>query len=282
MAHIPILGGGLPQGFDSQFPRSPVDWISTSTTLIEQLANDGSDTVVSHGSGCFWRNGKLIYLLTARHVLTGRSPFDNAIMSPTGYIPQRLRVYPLVVAETGEMVRAATELEVPEPEHLIADPGFNELRTDIAALACFTDENRRIRCLNDIGDLFVEIYTQVGMDCAIVGYPTTHFRQLMLPVWRRGSIASEPSLPIDGKPMFLLDAATAPGFSGSPVFRRHIGPLPELQPDGSLVILGDRIMSTSLVGIYAGRLQHPHYGGEIPFVFYANRIPDMFASAPAG
>ena len=39
MAHIPTLGGGLPQGFNSQFPRSPIDWISTSTTLIEQLAN---------------------------------------------------------------------------------------------------------------------------------------------------------------------------------------------------------------------------------------------------
>ena len=35
-------------------------------------------------------------------------------------------------------------------------------------------------------------------------------------------------------------------------------------------------MTTSFVGIYAGRLEHPHYGGEVPFVFYANRIAEMF------
>jgi hypothetical protein len=154
------------------------------------------------------------------------------------------------------------------------------LRTDIAALACVTDADRKVNCLNDNPKIFEEVFTHVGMECAIVGYPTNHFGNLMMPVWRRGSIASEPLLPVDDKPMFLLDAATSPGFSGAPVFRRHFGPLPQQQPDGSINILADRVMTTSFVGIYAGRLQHPHYGGEVPFVFYANRVPEMFEGIP--
>lgn len=277
MAHKPVLGGGMPVGFESQFPKATVSVVSMCTTLIEQLSNDGNDTVISHGSGCFWRHKGIAYLLTARHVLSGRSPFDNSILSDKGYIPRKIRVYPMFDIGGGDLVRASTEVEIPEDGCWLEDPKFEELRTDIAALACWTEPDKRLHCLNDSPELFEEMFTHVGMECAIVGYPTTQFGDLMLPVWRRGSIASEPLLPVDGKPMFLLDAATSPGFSGSPVFRRHFGPLPVLEADGSISILADRVMTTSFVGIYAGRLQHPHVGGEVPFVFYGNRVPEIFS-----
>ena len=280
MAHRPVLGGNLPERFVSQFATSSISTISMSATLIEHLANDGSDTTVSHGSGCFWRHGGIVYLLTARHVLSDRSPFDDSLLSKDGYVPRRLKVYPMFNLEPGRLLRASTEVDIPEDGCWLQDPRFPELRTDIAALALVTDPDRKIYCLNDTPEIFEEIFTHVGMDCAIVGYPTTHFGNLMMPVWRRGAIASEPLLPVDGKPMFLLDAATSPGFSGSPVFRRHIGPLPQLQADGSTNILADRVMTTTFVGVYAGRLEHPYYGGEVPFVFYANRIPETFAGTP--
>jgi hypothetical protein len=280
VAHRPIFGGGVAAGFESQFSKATISAISASATLIEQLANDGTGTVVSHGSGCFWRHGENVYLLTARHVLSGRSPFDDSMLSKEGYIPRKLKVYPMFDLEPGRLLRASTEVEIPEDGCWLQDPKFNELKTDIAALACVTDPDRKVNCLNDNPEIFEDVFTHVGMECAIVGYPTNHFGNLMMPVWRRGSIASEPLLPVDGKPMFLLDAATSPGFSGAPVFRRHFGPLPQQQPDGSINILADRVMTTSFVGIYAGRLQHPHYGGEVPFVFYANRVPEMFNGIP--
>jgi hypothetical protein len=280
MSHRPVLGGNSPIGFESQFPTATISMISASATLVEQLANDGSETVVSHGSGCFWRHQGVVYLLTARHVLSGRSPFDDSILSPTGYIPQRFRVYPMLNLGSGQLARTMTNVSVPNEHSFLQDPKFADLRTDIAALACMTDPDGVINCLNDAHEIFEDVFTHVGMECAIVGYPTNHFGNLMMPVWRRGAIASEPLLPVDDKPMFLLDASTSPGFSGAPVFRRHIGPLPQLQSDGSLNILADRVMTTSFVGIYAGRLQHPHFGGEVPYVFYANRIPAIFSSVP--
>lgn len=54
----------------------------------------------------------------------------------------------------------------------------------------------------------------------------------------------------------------------------------EIHIDGA-VFLADRVLTTSFVGVYAGRLSHSHYGGEVPFVFYANRIPIILASGGA-
>lgn len=280
MKYIPLLGGNIPMSFDSQFNQAKILTISTAATLIKHISNDGNNTVISHGSGCFWRHTNTVYLLTARHVLTGKYPFDDSVVSSKGYLPERIRVYPMLSNAHNNESRVPVELDIKNHDLMIQDPDFENLRTDIAAFPVCDDPNMRIRCLNDSQDIFEEVFTMVGMECAIVGYPTTHFGGLMMPIWRRGAIASEPLLPVDNKPMFLLDAVTSPGFSGAPVFRRHIGPLPQLQTDGSISILADRVITTSFVGIYAGRLQHMYYGGEVPFVFYANRIPIMFEKNP--
>lgn len=276
MSYTPILGGSQNNKFSLQFNRSGVNPTSLACTLIKQLSNDGSDSVISHGSGCFWRHKNYVFLLTARHVITGLSPFDNRILSENGFIPNKITIYPTVVSpETWYRKTITINIDHNEPNYL-EDPEFETLRTDISALYIGEDEDSKIRCLNDQTDIFDDLYTLVGMECSVVGYPTSMFSDLMTPIWRRGSIASEPMLPIDGKPMFLLDAATSPGFSGSPVLRQHFGPLPVQQPDKSVNVLMDNVRTISFVGIYAGRLKHVHASGEVPFVFYGNRVPRLF------
>jgi hypothetical protein len=275
MAHRPLLGGDANSSFPLQFGDAKISDISLSVTLIEQLSNDGQDSLVAHGSGFFWRAGTRVYLVTARHVLSGRSPFDDNLLSSHGYIPKRICIYPAVEIFPDQWRRVRVVVDLAKEGGWIEDPDFEKLRTDIAALPLVAEGAENTRCLNDGPLNFEPILTHVGMDCAIVGYPTANFGGLMTPIWRRGTIASEPLLPIDNKPMFLLDAATSPGFSGSPVFRRHYGPAPVQQPDGSVTVLVDRILTTSFVGVYAGRLQHPYVGGEVPFVFYGNRLPKI-------
>lgn len=121
--------------------------------------------------------------------------------------------------------------------------------------------------------------THPGLECMVIGYPSAPKKELMFPIWRRGIIASEPLIPWDEKPIFLLDCTTSPGFSGSPVFRHHVGPVPFYEKDGSLTVDPSAIVTTTLVGVYCGRLQHPHFGGEIPYVFYENRIPIIIGHA---
>lgn len=280
MAYAPMTGGKPAASFPLQFPHSKIASISLATTLIEHLSNDGEDKVLSHGTGFLWRHGGRIFVVTARHVVTGRDPFDDAPMSSMGFIPRRLRIYPAIESDTGtdNWLRATVvvEMRIDDGPAWLQDPEFDALRTDIAAVEVMTPAGVHVRCLNDAPDLYANIATMIGFDCAVVGYPQAKVGGLMTPIWRRGTFASEPLLPVDDKPMFLLDAATSPGFSGSPVFRRQVGPAPMQNADGTITSKLDSIVTTSFIGVYAGRLRHLYYGGEVPFVFYANRLPFIF------
>ncbi len=280
MAYSPTLGGSLLTPFPSQFPHSSVSMHSLAATPIDQLSNDGRDDLVAHGSGFFWRFSTKPYLITARHVLSGRNPFDDSAMSDMGYFPTRIRVYPSIGFSPGNWTRTPTIIELDRDGEKLwfQDPDFHTLRTDIAAVAITIPDDWPMLCLNDDPGILSELVTQIGFECSIVGYPYANSSDLMTPIWRRATIASEPLLPIDGKPMFLLDASTSPGFSGSPVFRLHIGPAPVYAPPDRIRILADRVVSTFFVGVYAGRLRHAHYGGEVPFAFYGNRIPFILES----
>lgn len=221
-----------------------------------------------------------MFLITARHVLSGRDPFDNSPMSEMGYIPTTFRVFPTVELAPDTWSRVMVQFDVDQDceTPFLQDPMFDALKTDIAAKSIAFAPGLAVKCINDAPDVFEPVMSYVGFECSILGYPQANVGGLMTPIWRRGTFASEPLLPVDGKPMFLLDAATSPGFSGAPVFRRHIGPAPIQQPDGSINVLADRVVTTSFVGVYAGRLRHRHVGGEVPFVFYGNRIPFILSA----
>lgn len=271
-----VLGGGLGVSFPLQFPNARATWTSIACTPIEQLSLDGEDRVLGNGSGFFWRHNGMIYLITARHCVTGLHAFTNQPLSRTGFRPHSINVYPTWEATPGFWSRAKARIELEkngEPIWL-GDPEFDSLRTDIVAIPTTLDHGIPIQCLNDDASIIEDdLYTLVGHDCAIVGYPKSGYQDLVLPIWRRGTIASEPAFPIAQKPIFAIDALTAPGFSGSPVFRRHFGPLPVEQFDGRLDVRDTNIVCARLIGVYSGRITHRHVAGEVPYAFYANRIP---------
>lgn len=280
MAHFPKLGGADRAPFPLQFDHKRVDPMSLSTTMILQLANDGSSETIAHATGFFWLHEGCVYLITARHVITGRSPFDDQPISDQGYLPSRIVVHPTWSHAPNSWTRGRVELTIDHVNpNWIQDPQFETLRTDIAAIPIPSIPANKIVCINSDLRVLEQIFSHVGVECAIAGYPTSNFGDTMTPVWRTGTMASEPVLPIDGKPMFLIDALLGPGFSGAPVFRRHFGPLPIDQPDGNFQILADRIMTTSFVGVYAGRFENSYIGNDVPFVFYGNRIPIILATS---
>ena len=58
-----------------------------------------------------------------------------------------------------------------------------------------------------------------GIDVLFVGYPENRFDVVNnLPIVRKGSIASLPSIDFNGKPQMIIDAQVFQGSSGSPVF----------------------------------------------------------------
>lgn len=83
-----------------------------------------------------------------------------------------------------------------------------------------------------------------------VGYPLG-VSSSGLAVWVRGSIASEPDLEHDGLPMFLVDARTRRGQSGSPVVYSNGGGRIAFR-NGSLIDNGSE--HVELLGVYSGRV----------------------------
>jgi hypothetical protein len=97
----------------------------------------------------------------------------------------------------------------------------------------------------------VNIPPQAGDDIFILGYPYNITGGGELPIWKRGSIATEPFVNLDGLPKMLVDTASRSGMSGSPAIMSRTG----------FIQNGDTINLNSFfgtvrrfVGVYSGRI----------------------------
>jgi len=91
----------------------------------------------------------------------------------------------------------------------------------------------------------------------VVGYPVDSTFGTIYPVWKRGTVASEPNLSMLGNSCFLIDATTRRGMSGSPVL--FIGSK-FMAFDGTF---SNPLNKTFLVGIYNSQSYPMELGGVI-------------------
>ena len=91
----------------------------------------------------------------------------------------------------------------------------------------------------------------VAQDVFVIGYPFGQRGALDLPLWIRGTIASEPALYYlyKGEPMpvILVDARTRIGQSGSPVVMLHRQFVDDRNPNNATP-------RSRLIGVYSGRI----------------------------
>lgn len=97
----------------------------------------------------------------------------------------------------------------------------------------------------------VPLKQRIGMPLFILGFPFGRIGAGM-PVWKRGSFASEPFLSPDIDHRYLIvDTASRPGMSGSPVIQRVHGEV-ELEDNRyGRPASGDGVCN--FVGVYSGR-----------------------------
>ena len=119
----------------------------------------------------------------------------------------------------------------------------------------FLKEQHVFNAANDINGFHADYHGFVTDDVFVIGYPfgisgSSRDRGAM-PIYKRGSIASEPMLDFDRRPCLLIDCRTFPGMSGSPVVVSHSG---LWNPEGKFA--GNSIIGTvdNLLGVYSGRM----------------------------
>ena len=71
----------------------------------------------------------------------------------------------------------------------------------------------------------------------------------LLPVWKRGSVATEFNIDVGDLPSFIIDTATREGMSGSPVIARSVGGYTTV---GGGTMIGPGTYNRFL-GVYSGR-----------------------------
>lgn len=225
---------------------------------IEMFVNELS---LATGTAFVYRVEKKNYLITNWHNVAGRRPHDFQPISRTGGIPTKLSMYVPTEPNPSEPGKAIawrwTSIDLYKDTKNYAQPEWWEHpehgpSVDLVAIEIDDIEITKIVAANDESLRLERFHIWSGMDVFILGYPQGISGGGGLPIWKRGSIASEPDVDMEKLPMFYIDTATRPGTSGSPVYAQASGFSPvegKRFPDDAFFGTGYRFL-----GIYSGRI----------------------------
>lgn len=246
------------------------------------------------GSAFMYEIDGVNHLITARHNLTGRHWRTGGYLGKIPTEPTHLKValLPKDLA-SGFPIRQSDgiprvgELQIPMPVYLVPLIGENwkplwkqhpdyGAEMDVAVVQFNRDHRALIsswqKRATDNSTPGIKWPTLApGQDVFIVGYPDGLVTGPMLPLWMRGTMASEPAmgLELDGKflPAMLIDARTRRGSSGSAVMRHRAEDTLVRRTDGTYGLTFGA--NSELVGVYSGRT---HKDSDLGFVWRIDEV----------
>lgn len=234
-----------------------IHYLSLSTHYLMMLAP--TEAILATGTGFLYQRESMIYLITNGHNVTRLNPETNERISKNIAYPVKIKTqvrikHPEIVGMFGYL-----EKEI----HLYQDEDYQKpiwfvhpkfgYSVDVIAIPLVDTrtvihENYQFYPINNYS--FQDQFdVTIADEIYILGYPFNILGDHMLPIWKRASVASEPSVDINGLPKYLVDTATKSGMSGSPVIMRrttvHKG------TEEKNMIIGT---VQNFAGIYSGRI----------------------------
>jgi hypothetical protein len=244
-----------------------VDRLSLSTIPITPFFNDFQ---LPEATGFVWRRGDRFYLITNWHVAAATNIFTNRLILKSGARPNRFRCS--FIIRVGELERETFDIRIrdenDEPLWLVY-PAQHMRAVDVIAIPLDVDALKGKVTLLPVNELAPgRIAIMIGMDVFIIGYPFGSGPPAF-PVWKRGSIASEPDLVKMSTGYYLIDTASRPGMSGSPVILRswkgHV------MESNTFMAMTDGPIDR-FIGIYSGRKEDAPGEAQIGMVWHADYI----------
>jgi hypothetical protein len=239
-----------------------LDEYSTMSVHVEMYL-DGAEQAIGSGTAFTVQENGQNYLITNWHIVTGRNPdTNNPINGPCD--PDIMKVW-FFTSKIGLWLNKTIRLKDDNGNNTwIEHP--NGRQVDVVAIPFVPSADIYVRNL-DLATATVPLKTYPSKAVSIIGYPNGLSAGGKFPIWKRGHIASEMDLNFDNKPIFLIDATTRSGMSGSPVVLRESG----------LVELETRITNgrfTKFLGVYSGRLDEISEIGRVWKPLVVNAIID--------
>lgn len=199
--------------------------LSLTTTYIETFfirADNGKPVLRSYATGFFVRGATQLFLVTNWHVVSG---LDPAKPDRAGQFPPPNYMKISVRSKDNWIVELTVPLYDEQMSPLWKEHG-QRYAVDVVVYPLSLSLAQHFQ-MTDIRMAASdrEIDEAVAKDVFILGYPFSREEMkssfgddapYYLPVWKRGTIASEPRVRLSKK-IILIDALSRPGMSGSPV-----------------------------------------------------------------
>jgi hypothetical protein len=199
-----------------------------SQTSLEITAKNGLKDLWN-GTGFVVNVRNHLYLITNNHIVgeeyMKKEYFKKNKKWPSrDHIPDNLDIK-CFTNILGQYVRYSVKIRGKSGELLFTKFYENEKDSttilDVVAIPVLEYQfpNTKITWL-DSTNLYSSLSMYPGQDLFVVGYPSDSGHIYPLPIWKRGTIASESNLLNVKISWFWIDATTRGGMSGSPVFFR--------------------------------------------------------------
>jgi hypothetical protein len=146
-------------------------------------------------------------------------------------------------------------------------------RVDVVTIPFPGLEDTAIIPANDIRLKLERIRLAPSLDVFVLGFPKGMSGGAQFPIWKRGSVATEPDMDLDGLPKVLIDTATREGMSGAPVFAQESGywtPEDKQGPADAIFGKGRRFL-----GVYSGRVGDDLFQAQLGIVWKPSAIEDV-------
>lgn len=233
------------------------------------------DVLLGSATGFMYQYGQNIALVSNWHVFSGVNPLTGNPRDERGFCPNRVEFninlfdpkdgsifirpenLPLVADKQSLWWQHKGYIDE-EGNSKIVDIGVLVLNERLLDFEAIKDKKKIVSFpahvlvnmdVNGEPVSYEQGYPRVAAEVFILGYPKGLTMQGVMPIWKRGSIASEPLYSVmNGTPAFFVDAFTRDGMSGSPVlyFGDEITNISGRPSD-------ERRDQSWLIGVYAGR-----------------------------
>jgi len=229
-----------------------IDQLSYTSIPITMYFDETQQKLASGTGFTYERNDKL-YLITNWHNVTGLHPITKELIGKHGGIPDVL-VLTLMTQEKPHIKWENFPINLYDKDKRadwFVHPEHKEL-VDVVAIEIEYDGDFK-GIFNPINTIkFDEFKLEVSDDIFILGFPYELKGGGYFPIWKRGSIASEPDIDFEKLPKMFVDTASRPGMSGSPVIFRRNG----IHGTDNGKLKRESLIGTiqNFVGIYSGRI----------------------------
>ncbi len=253
--------------------NSNFDPISQTAYYLSTVVNN---EILATGTCFFIERSGDFYLITNWHNVTGKNPLNNEWLCYSAVSPELLRVKIYKNQEMLELIDFEVKLLDDEGNRLWFEHPTYFHNVDVVAIKVTIPDDMIVMS----PETFIEPFNEnteaaVKDDVFILGYPFGLTVGNIFPIWKRASIASEPTIDIDNLPKLYVDTATRQGMSGSPVIykeRRQMS-IGDGDPGTPNVKFSRNHMK--FIGIYSGRIGDDEMKAQLGIVWKSRVIDEI-------